>query len=246
MSTKGAKRKLAVNLIDGIKQEDYGIASGLLQTHLPAILGHCLDLVTGVQALAFDIVCIALEQGLVHPLLCMPTLIAMQAFPRASLTAKAAAVHGRMVEKYPSFIHSRNLDGLRLLHQAHVRLTGAVTGSTGQHRADAECLASFFNLIRSRRALKYETFLSILDCFELKEEQESKATPKLVAVLSPCTPGPSREGAKSLTDPIPTPSVRSAYSSPSRILSVRAHLTPETPSRFSHAEPRPRPSSAPS
>jgi hypothetical protein len=222
LSTKGAKRKLSVNLIDGIKQEDFGIASGLLQMHLTAILGHCLSPVPGVQGAAFDIVCLALEQGLVHPLLCIPTVIAMQAFPRASLTAKAAAVHGRVVEKHPSFIHSRNLDGLRLLHQARVALGAVAARGAGQPqqppmRADGDCLTSFFAVIRGRRALKYETFLSILDAFELKEEEAEEAAGEKgkgirhsQLLLSPRTPGPGPvQDAPTAPHPgaVPAPSV---------------------------------------
>ncbi|KAI8914657.1 sister chromatid cohesion C-terminus-domain-containing protein [Gorgonomyces haynaldii] len=84
-----------------------GIASSILQTHLNDILDCCLDQHLPLSLSGFECLELGLEQGLVHPLLCIPTLVCLETHP--ILSQKAFKEHQKLVDKHRSFIHSKPL-----------------------------------------------------------------------------------------------------------------------------------------
>ncbi|KAK7266529.1 hypothetical protein RIF29_19175 [Crotalaria pallida] len=93
---------------------DTNICGGIVQLYWDNILATCLDFCEQVRQSALKIVEIVLRQGLVHPITCVPYLIALETDPLESNAKLAHHLLMNMNEKYPAFFESRLGDGLQM------------------------------------------------------------------------------------------------------------------------------------
>ncbi|KAI3713140.1 hypothetical protein L1987_71712 [Smallanthus sonchifolius] len=93
---------------------DTNICGGIIQLYWNSILGRCLDADEDVRQSALKIVEIVLRQGLVHPITCVPYLIALETDPQEANSKLAHHLLMNMNEKYPAFFESRLGDGLQM------------------------------------------------------------------------------------------------------------------------------------
>ncbi|XAR51675.1 hypothetical protein NMG60_11006373 [Bertholletia excelsa] len=93
---------------------DTNICGGIIQLYWDNILGRCLDVNEQVRQSAVKIVEIVLRQGLVHPITCVPYLIALETDPLEATSKLAHHLLMNMNEKYPAFFESRLGDGLQM------------------------------------------------------------------------------------------------------------------------------------
>ncbi|XP_058184764.1 sister chromatid cohesion protein SCC2 isoform X1 [Rhododendron vialii] len=93
---------------------DTNICGGIIQLYWDNILGRCLDENEQVRQSAVKIVEIVLRQGLVHPITCVPFLIALETDPQEGNSKLAHHLLMNMNEKYPAFFESRLGDGLQM------------------------------------------------------------------------------------------------------------------------------------
>lgn len=93
---------------------DTNICGGIVQLYWDTILGRCLDFNEQVRQTAVKIVEVVLRQGLVHPITCVPYLIALETDPQETNSKLAHHLLMNMNEKYPAFFESRLGDGLQL------------------------------------------------------------------------------------------------------------------------------------
>ncbi|KAH9740318.1 Sister chromatid cohesion protein SCC2 [Citrus sinensis] len=93
---------------------DTNICGGIIQLYWDKILGRCLDANEEVRQTALKIVEVVLRQGLVHPITCVPYLIALETDPQEVNSKLAHHLLMNMNEKYPAFFESRLGDGLQM------------------------------------------------------------------------------------------------------------------------------------
>ncbi|MED6181067.1 hypothetical protein PIB30_015983 [Stylosanthes scabra] len=93
---------------------DTNICGGIVQLYWDNILGRCLDSSEQVRQSALKIVEVVLRQGLVHPITCVPYLIALETDPLELNSKLAHHLLMNMNEKYPAFFESRLGDGLQM------------------------------------------------------------------------------------------------------------------------------------
>ncbi|XP_062190537.1 sister chromatid cohesion protein SCC2-like isoform X1 [Phragmites australis] len=93
---------------------DTNICGGIIQLYWSSILERCLDINDQVRQSALKIVEVVLRQGLVHPITCVPHLIALETDPLEGNSKLAHHLLMNMNEKYPSFFESRLGDGLQM------------------------------------------------------------------------------------------------------------------------------------
>ncbi|KAM3238424.1 sister chromatid cohesion protein SCC2 isoform X2 [Capsicum annuum] len=93
---------------------DTNICGGIIQLYWAKILERCLDVNEQVRQSALKIVEVVLRQGLVHPITCVPSLIALETDPQEMNSKLAHHLLMNMNEKYPSFFESRLGDGLQM------------------------------------------------------------------------------------------------------------------------------------
>ncbi|KAJ1537597.1 Sister chromatid cohesion protein 2, partial [Cladochytrium tenue] len=92
---------------------DASVSSSIMQMYLDHLLDAVLSLHPLLTTVAFDVVCTILEQGLVHPVLCVPHVIAMQTSDDSGLRTRAVAIYEHLAEKHKSLIHAKNADCVR-------------------------------------------------------------------------------------------------------------------------------------
>ncbi|WCJ25615.1 PHD finger family protein [Euphorbia peplus] len=92
---------------------DTNICGGIVQLYWDSILGTCLDFNEQIRQTALKIVEIVLRQGLVHPITCVPYLIALETDPLEVNSKLAHHLLMNMNDKYPAFFESRLGDGLQ-------------------------------------------------------------------------------------------------------------------------------------
>ncbi|ORX67535.1 hypothetical protein DL89DRAFT_294691 [Linderina pennispora] len=87
-----------------------GVGASLMQTYLERIIRRY-------------VISLVLEQGLAHPLMCVPALIALSTDSDAHIRNKSLKLHQDLAGKHASFIHSRDLEGVRKAfeYQSQVR-----------------------------------------------------------------------------------------------------------------------------
>ncbi|KAI5058048.1 hypothetical protein GOP47_0026218 [Adiantum capillus-veneris] len=112
MAGKGRQEPGAVPVAAGAG--DSNICGGIIQLHWDDILEQCLDIDDQVRQAAVKVVEIVLRQGLVHPMTCVPHLIALEVDQHDMNSKLAHKLLIQMNEKYPSFFESRLGDGLQL------------------------------------------------------------------------------------------------------------------------------------
>ncbi|XP_044468075.1 sister chromatid cohesion protein SCC2-like [Mangifera indica] len=93
---------------------DTNICGGIIQLYWDKILERCLDANEQIRQSAVKIVEVVLRQGLVHPITCVPYLIALETDPQEVNSKLAHHLLMNMNEKYPAFFESRLGDGLQM------------------------------------------------------------------------------------------------------------------------------------
>ncbi|KAJ2784479.1 Sister chromatid cohesion protein 2 [Coemansia javaensis] len=143
-----------------------GVGASLMQTYLDRILDAIFaSSAPALRAAGFRVVSLVLEQGLAHPLKCMPALIALGTSSDPHIRAKALRLHQEMCFKYASFIHSRDLEGVRKAYEYQLLVRGSAEAVEGydsnadtQDRPDrpAASLQFVYSQVRSRRVRRNE------------------------------------------------------------------------------------------
>ncbi|XP_062151070.1 sister chromatid cohesion protein SCC2 [Alnus glutinosa] len=162
---------------------DTNICGGIVQLYWENILGRCLDFNEQVRQLALKIVEIVLRQGLVHPITCVPYLIALETDPQEANSKLAHHLLMNMNEKYPAFFESRLGDGLQKsfifiqsisgIHEnvnlkVQSKIPGNVKGkSDGVSLAQARLgVSRIYKLIRGNRVSRNKFMSSIVRKFD--------------------------------------------------------------------------------
>ncbi|KAJ1931931.1 Sister chromatid cohesion protein 2, partial [Kickxella alabastrina] len=170
---KSKPRKVDVEALVGNSGEmsAEGVGASLMQTYLDRIIdatffpGAAL-----LRTAGFEVISLVLEQGLAHPLKCMPALIALGTSSDAHIRNKSLKLHQDMCFKYASFIHSRDIEGVRLAYEYQVQIHGSPERVIGYSDASdvrdapdrpVAYLQPLYSLLRSKRAQRND-FLTLL------------------------------------------------------------------------------------
>ncbi|KAK1272735.1 hypothetical protein QJS04_geneDACA008026 [Acorus gramineus] len=152
---------------------DTNICGGIVQLYWNFILERCVDADTEVRQSALKIVEIVLRQGLVHPITCVPYLIALEADPLEVNTKLAHHLLMALNEKYPSFFESRLGDGLKMSYIFIESLVRDRNRTNGKGRPDNGTFAfarlgisRIYRLIRGNRVSRNNFMSSIIRKFE--------------------------------------------------------------------------------
>ncbi|KAI9101839.1 sister chromatid cohesion C-terminus-domain-containing protein [Phlyctochytrium arcticum] len=147
---------------------DAGISSMVIQTHLIGILKCLLTSTKALVETTFEVVEHILEQGLVHPLLCVPSVVAMEASHSDEIRARAFKLHQQLVEKHASFIHSKNVECVRLTYTfLSNNTTACIPGYFERPSADDASLEAeavfqlLYSLVQGKKSKRNE-FLNVL------------------------------------------------------------------------------------
>ncbi|KAJ2018587.1 Sister chromatid cohesion protein 2 [Coemansia sp. S680] len=170
---KGQAREVDAKALVGDtgKMSEAGVGASLMQTYLDRVIeATFVSSAATLRATGFEVISLVLEQGLAHPLKCVPALIALSTSSDPHIRSKALKLHQDLNSKYASFIHSRDIEGVRKAYEYQVQLRGQAEYVVGyDHCSEARetagrpvaFLQPLYSLLRSKRARRND-FLSLL------------------------------------------------------------------------------------
>ncbi|KAG0481441.1 hypothetical protein HPP92_012299 [Vanilla planifolia] len=152
---------------------DTNICGGIIQLYWSVILERCLDVIDRVRESALKIVEIVLRQGLVHPMTCVPYLVALESDPLEINAKLAHQLLMNMNEKYPSFFECRLGDGLQMSFKFIQSIAKNLVTHNARANFDAVAIAHIkqgisriYRLIRGNRNSRNKFIHSIVRKFE--------------------------------------------------------------------------------
>ncbi|KAK6928115.1 Sister chromatid cohesion C-terminal domain [Dillenia turbinata] len=162
---------------------DTNICGGIIQLYWNSILNRCLDVNEQVRQSALKIVEVVLRQGLVHPITCVPYLVALETDPQEVNTKLAHHLLMNMNEKYPAFFESRLGDGLQMSFlfmesltnhgylnpKVQSKVPGHVKGKTdgGSFAYSKLGVSRIYKLIRGNRISRNKFMSSVVRKFDM-------------------------------------------------------------------------------
>ncbi|XP_028270617.1 nipped-B-like protein A isoform X3 [Parambassis ranga] len=159
------------------KQEDLkemgdissGMSSSIMQLYLKQVLEAFFHTQSSVRHFALNVIALTLNQGLIHPVQCVPYLIAIGTDPEPSMRNKADQQLVEIDKKYTGFIHMKAVAGMKMsynLQQAiHSSRTTIIRGFRQDETHSALC-SHLFSMIRGNRQHRRALLISLLNLFD--------------------------------------------------------------------------------
>ncbi|KAM3849901.1 nipped-B-like protein B [Diretmus argenteus] len=159
------------------KQEDLkemgdissGMSSSIMQLYLKQVLEAFFHTQSSVRHFALNVVALTLNQGLIHPVQCVPYLIAMGTDPEPSMRNKADQQLVEIDKKYTGFIHMKAVAGMKMsyqVQQAIVSSRKAIIRGFRQDETHSALCSHLFSMVRGNRQHRRAFLISLLNLFD--------------------------------------------------------------------------------
>ncbi|XP_010259396.1 PREDICTED: nipped-B-like protein isoform X2 [Nelumbo nucifera] len=160
---------------------DTNICGGIVQLYWDGILERCLDVNERVRQSALKIVEVVLRQGLVHPITCVPYLIALETDLQEVNSKLAHHLLMNMNEKYPAFFESRLGDGLQMSFNFIQSMSSSSSECSNQNKVSTNMkgrsesssftyarlgVSRIYRLIRGNRVSRNKFMFSVVRKFD--------------------------------------------------------------------------------
>uniref|UniRef100_A0A7N6AMX9 Nipped-B protein n=1 Tax=Anabas testudineus TaxID=64144 RepID=A0A7N6AMX9_ANATE len=159
------------------KQEDLkemgdissGMSSSIMQLYLKQVLEAFFHTQSSVRHFALNVIALTLNQGLIHPVQCVPYLIAMGTDPEPSMRNKADQQLVEIDKKYTGFIHMKAVAGMKMsysLQQAINLSRRTIIRGFRQDETHSALCSHLFTMIRGNRQHRRAFLISLLNLFD--------------------------------------------------------------------------------
>ncbi|XP_033829004.1 nipped-B-like protein A isoform X2 [Periophthalmus magnuspinnatus] len=159
------------------KQEDLkemgdissGMSSSIMQLYLKQVLEAFNHTQSSVRHYALNVIALTLNQGLIHPVQCVPYLIAIGTDPEATMRNKADQQLVEIDKKYTGFIHMKAVAGMKMsytLQQAISSSRKAIIRGFRQDETHSALCAHLFTMIRGNRQHRRAFLIALLNLFD--------------------------------------------------------------------------------
>ncbi|XP_063310052.1 nipped-B-like protein isoform X2 [Pelobates fuscus] len=159
------------------KQEDLkemgdissGMSSSIMQLYLKQVLESFLSTQSSVRHFALNVIALTLNQGLIHPVQCVPYLIAMGTDPEPSMRNKSDQQLVEIDKKYTGFIHMKAVAGIKMSYQVQQAIISnekrMLRGFRQDETTSALC-SHLYSMIRGNRQHRRAFLISLLNLFD--------------------------------------------------------------------------------
>ncbi|XP_034398579.1 nipped-B-like protein A isoform X2 [Cyclopterus lumpus] len=165
------------------KQEDLkemgdissGMSSSIMQLYLKQVLEAFFHTQSSVRHFALNVIALTLNQGLIHPVQCVPYLIAMATDPEPSMRNKSDQQLVEIDKKYTGFIHMKAVAGMKMsynLQQAIESSRRTIIRGFRQDETHSALCAHLFSMIRGNRQHRRAFLISLLNLFDDSSKTE--------------------------------------------------------------------------
>ncbi|XP_075955000.1 nipped-B-like protein A isoform X2 [Anarhichas minor] len=159
------------------KQEDLkemgdissGMSSSIMQLYLKQVLEAFFHTQSSVRHFALNVIALTLNQGLIHPVQCVPYLIAMATDPEPSMRNKSDQQLLEIDKKYTGFIHMKAVAGMKMSYNLQQAIESSrrtiIRGFRHDETPSAQC-SHLFSMIRGNRQHRRAFLISLLNLFD--------------------------------------------------------------------------------
>uniref|UniRef100_A0A665VVW0 Nipped-B protein n=1 Tax=Echeneis naucrates TaxID=173247 RepID=A0A665VVW0_ECHNA len=165
------------------KQEDLkemgdissGMSSSIMQIYLKQVLESFLNSQSTVRHFALSVITLTLNQGLIHPVQCVPYLIAMGTDPEPTMKNKADQQLVEIDKKYSGFIHMKAVAGLKMSYQVQQAIKGSkdtVIRGFRHDDSDSALCSHLYTMVRGNRQHRRAFLISLLNLFDDSSKTE--------------------------------------------------------------------------
>uniref|UniRef100_A0A4W4GC33 Nipped-B protein n=1 Tax=Electrophorus electricus TaxID=8005 RepID=A0A4W4GC33_ELEEL len=185
-----------------------GMSSSIMQLYLKQVLEAFFHTQSSVRHFALNVIALTLSQGLIHPVQCVPYLIAMGTDPEPSMRNKADQQLVDIDKKYTGFIHMKAVAGMKMAFQVQQAVMGASCAVIRGFRKDESHTAlcsHLYSMVRTNRTQRRALLISLLNLFDdtsVKEDDVGvrKAKETEVYAVSGAGPGAESDSDSELED----------------------------------------------
>ncbi|XP_056601380.1 nipped-B-like protein A [Triplophysa dalaica] len=165
------------------KQEDLkemgdissGMSSSIMQLYLKQVLESFFHTQSSVRHFALNVIALTLSQGLIHPVQCVPYLVAMGTDPEPTMRNKADQQLVEIDKKYTGFIHMKAVAGMKMSYQVQQAILGSsasiIRGFRQDESSSALC-SHLYSMIRTNRQHRRAFLISLLNLFDDSSKME--------------------------------------------------------------------------
>uniref|UniRef100_A0AAY4E5F7 Nipped-B protein n=1 Tax=Denticeps clupeoides TaxID=299321 RepID=A0AAY4E5F7_9TELE len=159
------------------KQEDLkemgdissGMSSSIMQLYLKQVLEAFFHTQSSVRHFALNVIALTLNQGLIHPVQCVPYLIAMGTDPEPTMRNKADQQLVEIDKKYTGFIHMKAVAGMKMSYQVQQAIMTskcAIIRGFRQDETHSALCSHLFTMVRGNRQHRRAFLISLLNLFD--------------------------------------------------------------------------------
>ncbi|KAM7368980.1 hypothetical protein PAMP_013280 [Pampus punctatissimus] len=165
------------------KQEDLkemgdissGMSSSIMQIYLKQVLESFFHTQSTARHFALNVITLTLSQGLIHPVQCVPYLVAMGTDPEPTMKNKADQQLVEIDKKYSGFIHMKAVAGLKMSYQVQQAIVGskdAVIRGFRHDDTDSALCSHLYTMVRGNRQHRRAFLISLLNLFDDSSKTE--------------------------------------------------------------------------
>ncbi|XP_034726980.1 nipped-B-like protein A isoform X3 [Etheostoma cragini] len=152
-----------------------GMSSSIMQLYLKQVLEAFFHTQSSVRHFALNVIALTLNQGLIHPVQCVPYLIAMGTDPEPSMRNKSDQQLVEIDKKYTGFIHMKAVAGMKMsynLQQAIAPSRRTIIRGFRQDETHSALCSHLFTMIRGNRQHRRAFLISLLNLFDDSSKTE--------------------------------------------------------------------------
>uniref|UniRef100_A0A8C9ZED4 Nipped-B protein n=1 Tax=Sander lucioperca TaxID=283035 RepID=A0A8C9ZED4_SANLU len=152
-----------------------GMSSSIMQLYLKQVLEAFFHTQSSVRHFALNVIALTLNQGLIHPVQCVPYLIAMGTDPEPSMRNKSDQQLVEIDKKYTGFIHMKAVAGMKMsynLQQAIESSRRTIIRGFRQDETHSALCSHLFTMIRGNRQHRRAFLISLLNLFDDSSKTE--------------------------------------------------------------------------
>ncbi|KAG2174425.1 hypothetical protein INT43_004448 [Umbelopsis isabellina] len=146
------------------------VSSSLMQRYLDRILHTALDPNEQLRTLSFKVIVQIVQQGLAHPVICMPVIVALETSPDQLMRDKAYQLHNQLHQRHQGLLYSRNIACVETAYDYNARQLGkgsVVSGHLEEIFEYEALLQPMYSLLRDKRKARNDFLSSIVKLFDI-------------------------------------------------------------------------------
>ncbi|CAO3607925.1 unnamed protein product [Cunninghamella blakesleeana] len=171
---------------------ELGVNGSLIQRYLPSVLKCALGTTNQLRLTAFDVIETVINQGLAHPIMCMPAIVAAETSSQLVLRNKAYYLHTYIHDKFGSIIYSHISEYIMASFEYQKLMCGSDIKGYGKRideSQDDALLGITYSVLKQKERSKIDFLIALTKPFaiDIKRLKQKKKNMEVDSVLNSTT-----------------------------------------------------------